>query len=43
MSAELSRDSIATFQDQFTRLRTEINKRIVGYQNIIEQVLSAGF
>jgi MoxR-like ATPase len=41
VSAELSRESIVTFQEQFTRLRTEINKRIVGYQNIIEQVLSA--
>jgi MoxR-like ATPase len=41
MAEELSRGGITRFQEQFVRLRTEIGKRIVGYQDVIDEVLTA--
>ncbi len=41
MPEELSRAGFAQFQEAFVRLRTEISKRIVGYQEVIDQVLTA--
>jgi len=38
---ELSRDSVAQFQENFAKLRGEISKRIVGYRDVIDQVLTA--
>ncbi|MCZ6681550.1 MAG: MoxR family ATPase [Planctomycetota bacterium] len=43
MAEEISRESIEQFQQRFERLRTEIAKRIVGYREIIEQILVAMF
>ncbi len=41
MAEELSRGGITQFQEHFVRLRTEIGKRIVGYQDVIDEVLTA--
>ena len=41
MAEELSRSGIAQFQERFTRLHAEISKRIVGYQEVIDEVLTA--
>ena len=41
MAQEISRESIARFQERFERLRAEIAKRIVGYSDIVDQVLTA--
>ncbi len=43
MTEEISRESIQRFQENFNRLRDEIGKCIVGYHDIIEQVLIAMF
>jgi MoxR-like ATPase len=40
---EISRASIQQFQEQFRRLKAEIARRIVGYSDIIDQVLTAMF
>ncbi len=40
---EISRTAIEQFQQRFALLRTEINKRIVGYTDVIDQVLTAIF
>ncbi len=41
MVQEISREGIERFQERFNRLRAEIAKRIVGYSDIIDQVLTA--
>ena len=38
---ELSRPGMASFQERFVALREEIGKRIVGYREVIDQVLTA--
>src|SRR5262245_39158358 len=43
MPDEISRDSVKKFQQNFQKLRGEISKRIVGYQEVIDQVLTAMF
>ncbi len=41
MAQEISRAGIERFQERFERLRAEIAKRIVGYSDIINQILTA--
>ncbi len=41
MTAEIGRESMQSFQMRFSRLREEIAKRIVGYTDVIDQVLTA--
>ncbi len=41
MAEDISPESINLFQERFQRLRTEIGKRIVGYGDVVEQVLTA--
>jgi MoxR-like ATPase len=43
MTQEISRTAIGEFQQRFSRLRSEIGKRIVGYEAVIDQVLTAMF
>ena len=43
MPTEISRESLEQFQERYRRLQAEIGKRIVGYQNVIDQVLTAMF
>ena len=43
MVQEISRESMTQFQDRFERLRSEIAKRIVGYREVVEQILTAMF
>ncbi len=42
-NAEISPEQVRTFQENFRRLAAEIAKRIVGYRDLIEQVLAAMF
>ncbi|NLE60445.1 MAG: AAA domain-containing protein, partial [Planctomycetes bacterium] len=42
-AAEISRDSIRQFQENFERLRNAVLKRIVGYRDVVDQVLTAMF
>ena len=41
MGEEISRESIKQFQERFALLHAEIAKRIVGYRDVIDQVLTA--
>lgn len=41
MSSDINRESVSVFQERFVRLRSEIQKRIVGYTEVIDQVLTA--
>ena len=43
MPTEISRENLEQFQERYRRLQAEIGKRIVGYQNVIDQVLTAMF
>src|SRR5215813_1274071 len=43
MAEELSKETVAKFQQNFQKLRREIGKRIVGYSDVIDQVLTAMF
>ncbi|NOX58925.1 MAG: AAA domain-containing protein [Planctomycetes bacterium] len=43
MSAEINRAELTAFQEGFARLRSEIGKTIVGYHDVVNQVLTAMF
>lgn len=43
MSAEISRERIAEFQERFAKLHAEISRCVVGYRDVIDQVLVAIF
>lgn len=43
MPNEISQASIRQFQERFSRLRGEIAKQIVGYSDVVDQVLTAMF
>jgi MoxR-like ATPase len=43
MEQELSREKVELFQRSYERLHAEISKRIVGYTDVIDQVLTAMF
>ncbi len=43
MTTEISRESVKRFQENYEKLRNEIAKRIVGYRENIDQVLTAMF
>jgi MoxR-like ATPase len=43
MPEEISRTALKEFQERFHKLRAEIGKRIVGYNEVVEQVLTAMF
>jgi MoxR-like ATPase len=43
MPEEISRESLRLFQEGFEKLRNEIGKQIVGYHEVVEQVLTAMF
>ncbi len=43
MAHEISREAATSFQDRYERLRKEIGKRIVGYRDVVDQVLTAMF
>ncbi|OQZ06829.1 MAG: AAA family ATPase [Planctomycetes bacterium UTPLA1] len=39
----MSRESVVLFQENFDRLKAEIGRRIVGYADVVDQVLTAMF
>src|SRR5690606_37611267 len=43
MAHEISREAATSYQDRYERLRKEIGKRIVGYRDVVDQVLTAMF
>ena len=43
MEHDISRESVVLFQENFDRLKAEIGRRIVGYADVVDQVLTAMF
>lgn len=43
MEHDISRESVVLFQKNFDRLKAEIGRRIVGYADVVDQVLTAMF
>ncbi len=42
-NTELSADAVAEFKERFERLKAEIAKRVVGYGDVVDEVLTAMF